>query len=315
MGNGISRRNLLAATGAAIGSTLVSRLSAQEAAQPATLAGFKFCLNTSTISGQKLSLPQQIDVVAKAGYNAIEPWIRDIETYAKSGGSLTDLKKRIADAGLTVENGIGFATWIVDDDAARSRGLEQFKRDMDAVSRIGGKRIAAPPVGATNIANFDLMKAAERYRALCQLGEQFGISPQIEIWGPSKTLSKLGEALMVAAESGHPNACILADVYHMYKGASNYEGLRVAGRGTLQVLHMNDYPANPPRNQIGDQHRVFPTDGIAPFPAIIRAVRANNPDCILSLELFNRDYWKLDALEAAKRGLEKMKAAVTLANG
>ena len=30
----------------------------------------------------------------------------------------------------------------------------------------------------------------------------------------------------------------------------------------------------------------------------------------LSLELFNREYWKLDALTVARTGLEKMKAAV-----
>ena len=31
---------------------------------------------------------------------------------------------------------------------------------------------------------------------------------------------------------------------------------------------------------------------------------------MLSLELFNRDYWKQDPLEVAKTGLAKVKAAV-----
>ena len=31
---------------------------------------------------------------------------------------------------------------------------------------------------------------------------------------------------------------------------------------------------------------------------------------VLSLELFNREYWKQDANDVAKVGLEKMKAAV-----
>jgi 2-keto-myo-inositol isomerase len=29
---------------------------------------------------------------------------------------------------------------------------------------------------------------------------------------------------------------------------------------------------------------------------------------VLSLELFNRDYWKQDALQVARTGLEKMRA-------
>jgi 2-keto-myo-inositol isomerase len=32
----------------------------------------------------------------------------------------SDLKKRISDCGLTVESAIGFAEWIVDDDARRT---------------------------------------------------------------------------------------------------------------------------------------------------------------------------------------------------
>ena len=35
--------------------------------------------------------------------------------------------------------------WLVNDDSARKKGLEQAKRDMDLVLQLGGPRIAAPP--------------------------------------------------------------------------------------------------------------------------------------------------------------------------
>ena len=76
------------------------------------LSSFKYCLNTSTIRGQELSLPQQVQVAAEAGYDGIEPWIRDIEAYRDGGGSLADLAKQIEDAGLEVASAIGFANWI-----------------------------------------------------------------------------------------------------------------------------------------------------------------------------------------------------------
>ena len=37
---------------------------------------------------------------------------------------------------------------------------------MDLVQQIGGKRIAAPAAGATDVSNIDYMKVTERYRAL-----------------------------------------------------------------------------------------------------------------------------------------------------
>ena len=73
----------------------------------------RYCLNTSTIRGQKLSLVEEVDIASRAGYDGIEPWIREIDEYTKGGGSLKDLHKRIEDAGLTVDSAIGFAAWIV----------------------------------------------------------------------------------------------------------------------------------------------------------------------------------------------------------
>ncbi len=87
------------------------------------MAEFHYSLNTSTIRGQKLSLIEEIDIAAQAGYHAIEPWIAEIQTYVERGGSLPDLKKRIADVGLTVESSIGFAEWIVDDESPADEGL------------------------------------------------------------------------------------------------------------------------------------------------------------------------------------------------
>jgi len=86
-----------------------------------------------------------VEVAAESGYEAIEPWLRELDAYTKGGGSLKDLGKRIADLGMTVESAIGFAPWLVNDDEKRAKGVEQMKRDMDAVAQIGGKRIAPRP--------------------------------------------------------------------------------------------------------------------------------------------------------------------------
>jgi sugar phosphate isomerase/epimerase len=271
---------------------------------------FSYCLNTSTIRGQKLTIVQEVDIAAKAGYQAIEPWLNELHQYAEGGGDLTDLGKRIAGAGLRVESAIGFCEWIVDDDGRRKKGLEVARRDMEALRRIGGVRIAAPPVGATKETGLSLLRAAERYRALAEIGARIGIVPQVEVWGFSTTLGRLGEAALVAIESGHPQACILADVYHLYKGGSGLGGMRLLNGAAMHVFHMNDYPAAPPRADIADAHRVYPGDGVAPLAQLLRDMRASGFRGALSLELFNRDYWKQDALAVARTGLEKMRAAV-----
>jgi sugar phosphate isomerase/epimerase len=271
---------------------------------------FGYCLNTSTIRGDGLGIVEKIEIAAKAGYIGIEPWIREFDEYTKQGGSLKDLAKRIRDVGMSVESAIGFAEWIVHDDARRAKGFEEAKRNMELVIQVGGTRLAAPPAGATDVADLNLFRAAERYAALLDLGDQIGVVPQVEVWGFSKSIQRLSEAVFVAIESGHPKACVLADVYHLYKGGSAFVGLSLVRGTKMHALHMNDYPADPPRETIKDEHRVYPGDGVAPLDMILRTLRDIGFRGMLSLELFNRDYWKQDALTVARTGLEKMRAAV-----
>lgn len=271
---------------------------------------FGYCLNTSTLQGQKLDLVEIVEIAARAGYQALEPWVRELEQHARSGRSLKELGQRIRDRGLKVESSIGFAEWIVDDEARRKKGLEQARRDMDLVQQVGGKRLAAPPAGAVSQADLDLHRAADRYRALLEVGDRLGVVAQVEVWGFSRCLTRLGDAALVAMESGHPKACILADVYHLYKGGSSLTGLRLLSGSSMHVLHFNDYPAEPPRASITDASRVYPGDGIAPLKEIVRDLRAIGYRGVLSLELFNRDYWKQDAFTVARTGLEKMRAVV-----
>jgi 2-keto-myo-inositol isomerase len=306
----LSRRSALKRAGVVGATVLTSELGPSRAAAGANDRPFKFCFNTATVLGQKLGIVKEVEIAAEAGYDSIEPWIQAIDEYVKKGGSLTDLRKRIADAGLTVESAIGFPEWVVNDDARRAKGVEQAKREMDMVAQIGGKRFAAPPAGATDKPDLNWLDAVERYKALLEAGDRIGIVPQLELWGGSKNLNRLGQCVGITMETGHPKACVLADVYHLYKGGSNYRGLRLLSADAIHVLHMNDYPAEPSREKIDDSHRVLPGDGIAPVVEILELLRKSGGQKVLSLEIFSRKYWKEDALTVAKAGLGKMKAVV-----
>lgn len=309
----LSRREALAGAGLLAGAAVLgerSGLAAEPAgplAQPPA-ASFRFCLNTATLRGQKLGIVKEAEIAAKAGYDAIEPWMDALQAYVQGGGSLKDLGKQIRDSGLTVEDAIGFPPWLVDDEARRAKGVEQAKREMDLVAQIGGRRLAAPPVGATDLPKLSVAQAAERYRVLLEAGAQIGVVPQLELWGFSKNVGRLSECIAVAMETGHPNACVLADVFHLYKGGSDFRGIRLLGPEAIQMLHMNDYPNDPPREKIDDSYRVYPGDGVAPLTGLLQALRRTGGQKVLSLEVFNRQYWTQDPLEVAQTGLAKMKA-------
>ena len=249
-------------------------------------------------------------MASKAGYDGIELWVRDIMEYINQGNPVSSLKKILDDNGLVVENAMAFDRWLVDDDVARAAAYKTLKEEMDMLAQIGCKRIAACPMGLTADKPLDLFKAGERYKQIIEIGRQTGVMPQLEFWGHTKTFYNIGQAIMVAAVANDPDVKILADVYHMFRGGSGFESLKMLKGNVIDVFHMNDYVTTIPREQQADKDRLYPGDGAAPMKQILTDLSDMGGTKVLSLEIFNPEYWKLDALEVAKTGLNKMKAAV-----
>ncbi|MEO5603551.1 MAG: sugar phosphate isomerase/epimerase family protein, partial [Cyclobacteriaceae bacterium] len=245
---------------------------------------FKFSLNTSTVSGQKPGIEKYIDIGARAGYDCLEVWIGDIKTYLTNGGSLRALKKLMDDSKITAENAIGFATWMTDDDEQRKAGFQQMREEMEIMAALGCTRIAAPAAGVKN-PNPDLFKVGERYKELLVLGRETGVTPQLEFWGAS-VFFHMGQALMAVAVANDPGARILPDVYHLFRGASGFESLKMIDGRLIDIIHMNDYPSTIPREQMEDKDRIYPGDGVAPLKQIMADLKKLEGQKILSLELF-----------------------------
>jgi sugar phosphate isomerase/epimerase len=300
----ISRRNALSAMAlGSLGVTVPVSLLGKDAASPSK---FRYCLNTSTISGNNPGLLKYIDIAAAAGYDGIEVWVRDVQEALEAGHSISKLKEYIKDHGLTVENAIGFAPWMVEGE----EGFVQMEQEMQMLAGIGCQRIAAPPAGVPADKELDLFATGEKYKKLLMLGRETGVMPQLEFWGSSSVLWHLGQVLMIAAVADDPDVRILPDVYHMFRGDSGFNALKMLKGEIIEIFHMNDYPASIAREEQGDSDRVYPGDGGAPLPQILTDLKNMGGEKVLSLELFNRTYWEEDPLQVAKTGLSKMKSLV-----
>ncbi|HXB43559.1 MAG TPA: sugar phosphate isomerase/epimerase family protein [Puia sp.] len=272
---------------------------------------FRFCLNTSTIRGQRLGLLSNIDIAAKARYDGVELWVSDVQEYLNQGNSVESLAAFIKAKGIAVEDAISFTTWMVDDDAKRKQGLKELGEEMKLMAALGCKRIAAPPAGVDRNGSIDFQKAGARYREALVLGRKYKVMPLLEFWGASGTLYNLGQSLAIAAAADDAEARILPDVFHLFRGGSGFNGLKLVNGKVIDIIHMNDYPASKPVEQQTDSDRVYPGDGVAPIKQILRDLMAMGGTKILSLELFNETYWKQDAFQVAQTGLQKMKLLVS----
>ncbi|MCP3990936.1 MAG: sugar phosphate isomerase/epimerase [Actinomycetia bacterium] len=267
------------------------------------------------MSRQSLDVGQEIRLAAAAGYQGIEVWMRSLNHFLDQGGRLTDLRQLAIDNDIRIENAIGFAPWIVDDDDIRAEGLEQAERDMEILAQIGCRRIAAPPAGAADGPLIDLDIVAARFAELISRGQAYGVTPQLEIWGSSTNLHDLSQVLYVAAKTGRPSVKVLVDIYHLHRGGSDLNSLDLIDGSALEIVHVNDYPADIAPMDLTDADRVYPGDGGGPVRDIVKRLDSKQADIVLSLELFDPSLWERDPLEVARTGLQKMTDAVALAIG
>ena len=304
----ISRREALQLIGVSAAMPVV--LNAEPAmakTKPLVKTDFIYCLNMATIRGHKLGFVKELETASKAGFRAVEIWIDTLQEYLATGKTIKDAKKLLDDLGLTVEDSIGFAEWISNDETTRKKAIEQTKMEMDLLAGIGCKRMAAPGKGMGS-KGMDLNIIAERYRKIMDLSNSTGVIPQLEMWGFQKSLSRVSEVLYIAMESGHPSARVLLDIFHLYKGGTPLDTLSLINPNAVEILHMNDYPSTLSSAVITDADRIYPGDGVAPIKRILKILNKREKPLVLSTEVFNKVYYAQDALTVAKTALSKMRS-------
>jgi len=306
----ISRRQMLknsglallgAATGAGFSkSKEVRNIEKQEHNLP-----FRISMNTSTLQAYEMPADEQIRRVAEAGFDGIEMWVWDVRSYIENGGTPGELGEILTSNNLLLENMIGFSEWMSDDADTWKEAYEILRSDMEMIAAMGGKFIAAPVQGIDSIDRTKFDDYAERYRTILELGRETSVIPILEVWGTG-ALHKVSDCAHIAIGSGHPDATMLFDFYHVYRGGNDWDTIDLVNAGKLPVMHMNDYPASPQREKLTDAERVFPGEGICPYDEVIPKLYKAGFRGGFSVELFNRSYWNsMDAETILKESYER----------
>src|SRR5690625_1185202 len=156
---------------------------------------FKLALNTSTLMPFNLDVIQQVRIAAEAGYEGIELWMKDIDTYLSEGGTINELKSELNQHQIEFINAIAFFEWADEDSFVREKAFLQAEKEMKLLVSLGCKMIAAPPFG--DVEKVELNEMMHYFKHLVSIGRKIGVEPILEFWGMAKNLSTLSEAHQV----------------------------------------------------------------------------------------------------------------------
>jgi len=177
---------------------------------------------------------------------------------------------------------------------------------------VGSIHVAAIP--APDREDFDLKWGAEMYRELMRIGrEDYGITVAFEFVGFMKGVHRFGQACAVALDANDDKACLIMDTFHLFRGGSGFNALGLIQGSLIANFHFNDAPGDVPREEQGDEHRLYPGDGILPLTQVLQSLKAIGYEKALSLEIFKREYWEQAPDKVAADGLDKMRKCIAAA--
>jgi sugar phosphate isomerase/epimerase len=249
--------------------------------------GLVLGFNTQTI--YSADLPTKIRAVAAAGFQAIELWTDEVEAFVHAGNPLSEIRRLLADHGLSCFSAIKIEGWfendgslmgVTDDHAAI---LGACRRRLELSAELGASYLIACPIG---------------------------VLPTLEFLGQSAQINTFDTCTDFLRRVGDADARMVVDAYHLWRGTGKIDDFARARPDQISLLHINDADPAIDRRAHRDRDRLMPGDGIIGARRFFSIARAIGFSGVVSLGVYNRKLWERDPFEVCREAYAKVVAAI-----
>ena len=197
------------------------------------------------------------------------------------------------------------------DDATFRAGLPKLEDAAPFAAAIGCPRMMTYIMPSSPIPKDELRRTyKQRFttcadilaRSHCRLGLEFLGPVQFRKQFPNEFIWRMNEMLEFAKECG-PNVGLTLDAWHWHHAGGTTDDIIAAGKERIVVVHFDDAPKLPPE-QIRDNERLLPGEGVIDLTAFLHALDKIGYQDGLSVEVFGRGLKQMPPEQSAKLCLE-----------
>lgn len=240
----------------------------------------------------RFPLLERLAPFAEAGFRGISIQPGDVWALEAEGMSSSEIKARIADAGLVVTEMDCTACWM--DHQTRTEqvgGLTAFLRQLTPEPIIA----TAARIGAQSVSAIDLSvqpasrdEAAKGFARLCTLAAEHGLKAQIEFL-PTGGIRSLAEAMAVVEAAGCDNGGVTLDAWHFFRSGSTLEELAKIPGHRIHAVQLCDAPAAPGADLWTElmTARLLPGEGALDVVGLVRTLDAIGCTAPTGVEVFH----------------------------
>jgi 2-keto-myo-inositol isomerase len=272
------------------------------------------CLDTTTLSPE-IPVEKKAELAAAAGFDAFEPWDRDLKQHEEEGGNLEELGKKIRDLGMFVPSVIGLWGALANNEEDFAAREEEQRDRMRMIKAVGAEHVQVIP----DFEKKDQLTQegiAESYLRISEIAlDDYGLKTGIIFLNAVPGLQTVADATRVGMLSGWKDPKIIPDTYHIYHGGSEPNSLRMLNGNAIAIFQFSDAPQGQERKfDWCDKERVLPGDGMLPLVEQLQSLMAIGYQGCISLELYNPEYREREPVgfleEAFAKTLAQIEKAV-----
>lgn len=260
-------------------------------------------LNSVLLSG-RVKWPEFARLAAKTGYPGTDVML---DAAMQAGAPATnDLLSQLNIRPAVIDFPVEFRK----DDAAFEASLPKLKEAAPFASAIGCPRMITWIMPSSKTPKDELRRLyKQRFTESARILAQSNVRLGLEFLGPLhlrkmfpyEFIWRMNDMLEFAKECG-PNVGLLLDSWHWHHAGATTADIIAAGRVRIVHVHFNDSPNLPPE-QIRDDHRLMPGEGVINLTGFLQALQTIGYKDALSVEVFGRAK-DMTPEAAAKLGLE-----------
>lgn len=260
-------------------------------------------LNSVLLSG-RVGWPEFAQLAARTGFPGTDVMLKP----AMDAG--VDATRQLLE-GLNIRPAvIDFPVEFRKDEATFQAGLAKLDGQARFAAAIGCPRMFTYIMSSSNTPKDELRATYKQRFTECakilaesnvRLGLEFLGPLHIRKMYPHEFIWRMNEMLEFAKECG-PNVGLQLDSWHWYHAGATTDDIIAAGRDRIVHVHFNDSPNLPP-DQIRDDHRLMPGEGVINLTGFLQALQKIGYVDALSVEVFGRAK-DMTPEAAAKLGLE-----------
>ncbi|MCW3489990.1 sugar phosphate isomerase/epimerase family protein [Dethiobacter alkaliphilus] len=271
----------------------------------------KICFNQATTMKHS-TLVQDLEFCEKHGYDLIEIRLDKLRHYLESH-TIEDLAAFFQDNKLKpfAFNALEFINFR--DDA----GYKQIKDDLLFLCEVGEKIdcrkiVVVPTFDIGHYTRAAIKEECVRVlHDLADTAEKYNIRLAFEFVGyPHCSVNTFGQTYDIVQAVNRASVGVVLDCFHFHAMNSNFEDLEAAQADKIFIFHIDDCEDIPP-GVLRDNHRVWPGDGVIALDRILSTLKKIGYNEMVSVELFNPDYWEMEIEEIIRIAKEKTEQVIS----